>query len=386
MIQSHQKEHGFLPPNLHLSADNCWRECKNIFLFSYLAALVSVGVFQEITMSYMLVGHTHDEVDQLFSIVAQFLKGKDVSSLDELVRYLEEAPIHPKANVDILYYISDWKKFITPRLTRERLAYHSGYHSFKISSESLANQPEKQIVCFRAKVLSTDKEWLPKTGIQLIEDYHNLENAVLEVSPFRFHSIGLAEVLSDVHTKYIPLLSADKVLETKSKWKALERTYDELEKQRARLKTLRLGDLLKFTKPLTDAIPIGQNRYSEVPELWGKVYPDELQEGSMFCDAKLGLDVIIYTESRSNRPWVGVINEINKDENRIGVHWYKRAPGGGKRYRPDKKGGLAYTSMIDIASVMLYSVADHLDNGELDLADWFDRILETYMEHDECYQ
>jgi hypothetical protein len=36
----------------------------------------------------MIVGHTHDEVDQLFSILAQTLKGTEVSTLDELVNAL----------------------------------------------------------------------------------------------------------------------------------------------------------------------------------------------------------------------------------------------------------------------------------------------------------
>ena len=32
-----------------------------MILFSYLAALVNMGIFNEITVSYMIVGHTHDE-------------------------------------------------------------------------------------------------------------------------------------------------------------------------------------------------------------------------------------------------------------------------------------------------------------------------------------
>ena len=61
VLQQHVALHGFLPPQLHLSADNCWRECKNVYLFSYLAALVKMGIFKEITVNYMIVGHTHDE-------------------------------------------------------------------------------------------------------------------------------------------------------------------------------------------------------------------------------------------------------------------------------------------------------------------------------------
>ena len=387
VLKNHQTKHGFLPPNLHLSADNCWRECKNIYLFSYLVALVTVGVFQEITMSYMIVGHTHDEVDQLFSIVAQFLKGRDVSSLENLVQYLEDAPILPRPNVHILYHISDWKKFILPRLTKEELSHHSGYHSFKISLEKPKSSSEKPKVCFRAKVLSTDKEWVPKLGIQLIQDDQNLENEVLEASPFRFQKLKLADVFKDVSSKYIPLLPADKAIETQLQWKALEQTFIELEKQRHKLKTVRLNDLFKFTRPKPpDHSKLALKDHSNVPEIWGKVYSEDLQDGDFLCDAKIGLNVIIYTVSRSSRPWVGVITDIAKDENKLNIHWYKRAPGGGKRYRPVMRGDVPYTSTIDVASVMLWSVADHLVTGELDLSDCWDKINEEYNKHDDCYQ
>ena len=46
--------------------DNCWRENKNRFLFSFLSGLVELDVFEEITCNFLLVGHTGNEVDQLF--------------------------------------------------------------------------------------------------------------------------------------------------------------------------------------------------------------------------------------------------------------------------------------------------------------------------------
>ena len=60
--------------------DNCWRENKNRFLFSFLSALVELDVFEEISCNFLLVGHTGNEVDQLFreaikiSILISFIK------------------------------------------------------------------------------------------------------------------------------------------------------------------------------------------------------------------------------------------------------------------------------------------------------------------------
>jgi hypothetical protein len=54
------------PSRLHLTFDNAASEAKNQFFFRTLAALVHYGVFEAITASTMLVGHTHDIVDQMF--------------------------------------------------------------------------------------------------------------------------------------------------------------------------------------------------------------------------------------------------------------------------------------------------------------------------------
>ena len=47
-----------LPKKLNIFADNCWRENKNRYVFSFLDWLVELGVFQEVTLNFLIVGHT----------------------------------------------------------------------------------------------------------------------------------------------------------------------------------------------------------------------------------------------------------------------------------------------------------------------------------------
>jgi hypothetical protein len=54
------------PRRLHLTFDNTSGEAKNTVFYKAMAALVHYGVFEAITMSMLLVGHTHDIVDQMF--------------------------------------------------------------------------------------------------------------------------------------------------------------------------------------------------------------------------------------------------------------------------------------------------------------------------------
>jgi hypothetical protein len=53
-----QNDLGKLPSVLHLSLDNCWRENKNRFVLSFLAALVQLDILCEINVTFLLVGHT----------------------------------------------------------------------------------------------------------------------------------------------------------------------------------------------------------------------------------------------------------------------------------------------------------------------------------------
>ena len=62
-----------LPPVLVLQFDNTWQENKNSRMFSYLASLVEVGIFEEIIVNFLPVGHTHVRfVDSVMYIYPTF--------------------------------------------------------------------------------------------------------------------------------------------------------------------------------------------------------------------------------------------------------------------------------------------------------------------------
>ena len=47
--------------------DNCPRDNKNNIMFGFLAVLVFFGTFQSVEVSFLPVGHTHEDVDAMFS-------------------------------------------------------------------------------------------------------------------------------------------------------------------------------------------------------------------------------------------------------------------------------------------------------------------------------
>ena len=52
-----------LPPKLRIQADNCSREKKNQYMFALCAALAAFKYFAEVQLSFLIVGHTHEDID-----------------------------------------------------------------------------------------------------------------------------------------------------------------------------------------------------------------------------------------------------------------------------------------------------------------------------------
>jgi hypothetical protein len=58
---------GQLPLGITLQLDNTVRENKTLSVFGYLSILVYRGLFKKVKVKFLLVGHTHDHIDKMFS-------------------------------------------------------------------------------------------------------------------------------------------------------------------------------------------------------------------------------------------------------------------------------------------------------------------------------
>ena len=122
----------FLPTYARIQADNCRRENKNIYILALCGTLVALGIFKEIQLSFLLVGHTHKDIDQRFSTISAALKHQDIYSLKELLSTIQLNPpkMEPFVVVEHLEYIQDWKSFITPFLCIDELIGTNQPHHF----------------------------------------------------------------------------------------------------------------------------------------------------------------------------------------------------------------------------------------------------------------
>jgi hypothetical protein len=63
-----------------------------------LAVLIFLGIVDKIVVAFLLVGHTHTDVDRIISYIVTYLRGLDISNLDKLKEYVLES-FNPKVNI-----------------------------------------------------------------------------------------------------------------------------------------------------------------------------------------------------------------------------------------------------------------------------------------------
>ena len=112
-LLSEQEKRGGLPPTLYLQLDNCIRENKNTVFFCYLAWLLERGIFDHIYVSFLPVGHTHFDCDQLASRIAFALKYRNVTSFTALMELIKQCNA-PEPEVEVIDAVIDIKNLFNP--------------------------------------------------------------------------------------------------------------------------------------------------------------------------------------------------------------------------------------------------------------------------------
>ena len=121
------EQEGCLPPHLFLQLDNTTRQCKSQYVKGYCATLVACKVFEKITITYLPVGHTHEDIDQMFSVFSNKLRVANVFTRRELAALLRTALVAPRLintphkfkhpiHVEMLNEIANYRDFASESL------------------------------------------------------------------------------------------------------------------------------------------------------------------------------------------------------------------------------------------------------------------------------
>ena len=113
VLLAEEKKRGELPPTLYLQLDNCIRENKNTYTEKYIEWLVERLVHREAFVSFLPVGHTHFDPDQLASRIGELLKHRNVTSIHQLIELLGKC-YTPKPTVELIDDVLDWRALLNP--------------------------------------------------------------------------------------------------------------------------------------------------------------------------------------------------------------------------------------------------------------------------------
>ena len=84
-----------LPHVLNLQLAYTSRDNKNQFLFAFCSLLTYHGVFQDVYINFLIVGHTHNDIDALFGRWSYKLRGTDYPTLPLLIKSFVDTQSRP---------------------------------------------------------------------------------------------------------------------------------------------------------------------------------------------------------------------------------------------------------------------------------------------------
>jgi hypothetical protein len=125
-----------LPPILHMQLDNCWKDNKSYYVLCFWSLLVAKGIFEEVFVSFLLVGHTHEDIDTTFGRWSMKLHENDYVTLPLLMKLF--MTLDPNSQKIIPSLIEEVPAL---RISSNRSSRVGGTNSLAIQGGSSLNSP-----------------------------------------------------------------------------------------------------------------------------------------------------------------------------------------------------------------------------------------------------
>ena len=90
MLDHYFTKHALQESNCHLHCDNCVGQNKSNYVTGYLAWRIIKGKHQEITLSFMRVGHTRCLVDGHFGLIKKIYRQSDTDTLSQMAELFND--------------------------------------------------------------------------------------------------------------------------------------------------------------------------------------------------------------------------------------------------------------------------------------------------------
>ena len=142
-----------LPRHLLLQLDNSGKDNKNKHVLGFCGELVAKGVFETIQVSFLMVGHTHEDIDALFSQLSRALRQQEVSSFHQLMSMFWGCECHHPVPY-LIQEVADYKSYSKGFFNK--MVGHSAPIAFRFSMRN-------NVPIYQCKEHLTSP-WLPLAG------------------------------------------------------------------------------------------------------------------------------------------------------------------------------------------------------------------------------
>jgi hypothetical protein len=161
ILRSFQKMKHKRPSTLILQVDNCAKEGKNKTVFAFAAHLIHFGWFKKIKIVSLIQGHTHDLIDQEFSVWSTGERKKCIESLYHLGDFIKTSFSKEKKSISytVLRWMFDWTKYFEDVICK--ISNYKDARMFKLY------QDDNGQVLMKYKTNCMEKTW---RGFELPDD------------------------------------------------------------------------------------------------------------------------------------------------------------------------------------------------------------------------
>ena len=101
-----------LPKKLFLQLDNLVKDNKNRYVMAFCSLLTARRVFKEVTVGFLIVGHTHEDINAHFSYLSKHLKMKNTYVLADLMKAFMDSQKTTAFIPELVQEVADFKKFL----------------------------------------------------------------------------------------------------------------------------------------------------------------------------------------------------------------------------------------------------------------------------------
>ena len=166
-------------------------------------------------------------------------------------------------------------------------------------------------------------------------------------------------------------------------WDNLRHTLESLPGKIDNLKKMNITDLPKQREQNEMTGNTGDLEEVEAGVLSGNFCPEVVDEGNLEEEISVGIDVCVFTDVLSGRPWVGRVMELLPNK-QFTIQWFSRKSGRGKIFRSMMKNdGSPYESVQDFDSIMFWDMSVNRREDSFELTTfWLETMMQEYAKLD----